>query len=561
MKTKLALIALLFAMSTGISFAQIPSTMSYQGVLTDANGNVVADDTYQLRFRLYGVPSGGTPLWDETQSVLIEKGLFNVILGAIAPLELPFIQEFWLGTTINGGTELTPRTHLTSAAYSFNARMVAGGPNIFPVEGSVGIGIPEPQHPLHVAGVARFNVRPDSHIDMSTPGGWPGFITLTPGDHRRDIVFDDPDPSSGYKGGIRLLVSDTNSGPGAQNGITINEDGDVGIGTNIPAEKLEVAGTIYSSSGGFKFPDGSVQTTAAGGAADGDNLGNHTATENIKLNGHWLSADGGNEGVYVNNSGRVGIKESSPATHLHVHGSPIQSRGQLSISAPPGEDTFISFYEGNNFKSYFWYDDNTDDLNLQNFNESNGGDLNLNPFGGNVGIGTNTPTEKLQVTGTIHSTSGGFKFPDGSVQTTAGGGTGGDNLGNHTATQNVDLNGHTLINGGIAHEQDLNMQSTRNLGISVGNDLNMQSGRKLGIATGDNIAINASTALNMQTGDSLAINAGTDLNIEAINEITIKCGSASIVMKKNGDIFITGGNIRIVGSGSVTIKGKFIQEN
>jgi hypothetical protein len=38
---------------------------------------------------------------------------------------------------------------------------------------------------------------------------------------------------------------------------------------------------------------------------------------------------------------------------------------------------------------------------------------------GNVGIGTVTPSEKLSVNGAIESASGGFKFPDGTVQTTA----------------------------------------------------------------------------------------------------------------------------------------------
>ncbi|MEM7586733.1 MAG: hypothetical protein AAF560_25310 [Acidobacteriota bacterium] len=38
---------------------------------------------------------------------------------------------------------------------------------------------------------------------------------------------------------------------------------------------------------------------------------------------------------------------------------------------------------------------------------------------GEVGIGTTQPGEQLSVDGTIHSTSGGFRFPNGSVQSTA----------------------------------------------------------------------------------------------------------------------------------------------
>ncbi|MEK7555307.1 MAG: hypothetical protein AAB516_00580, partial [Patescibacteria group bacterium] len=43
--------------------------------------------------------------------------------------------------------------------------------------------------------------------------------------------------------------------------------GNVGIGTTGPAQKLSVAGTIESTTGGIKFPDGTTQTSAASGGS------------------------------------------------------------------------------------------------------------------------------------------------------------------------------------------------------------------------------------------------------------------------------------------------------
>jgi hypothetical protein len=44
--------------------------------------------------------------------------------------------------------------------------------------------------------------------------------------------------------------------------VHVKSDGKVGIGTASPGQLLSVAGTVESTSGGFKFPDGTTQTTA-----------------------------------------------------------------------------------------------------------------------------------------------------------------------------------------------------------------------------------------------------------------------------------------------------------
>ncbi len=50
----------------------------------------------------------------------------------------------------------------------------------------------------------------------------------------------------------------------------LDSNGNVGIGIASPAYKLSVNGTIESKAGGIKFPDGTIQTTAATGDGNGD---------------------------------------------------------------------------------------------------------------------------------------------------------------------------------------------------------------------------------------------------------------------------------------------------
>ncbi|RTQ45273.1 hypothetical protein EJV47_25685 [Hymenobacter gummosus] len=125
------------------------------------------------------------------------------------------------------------------------------------------------------------------------------------------------DPSYSYSGFVASV-----------NCITAPGD-NVGIGTTAPLEKLHVAGAVYAQEG-FRFPDGSLQTTAATTTAP-DNLGNHTASQNLGLNGNWLSNNGGSQGLRIDNNGNVGIGTATPAARLDVNGD-ARVGGNLSLT-------------------------------------------------------------------------------------------------------------------------------------------------------------------------------------------------------------------------------------
>ena len=116
---------LLLLLTTSSAFAQIPQTISYQGVLTDAQGNAVADGSYTLTFNLYESATGGNSIWGEIQDIEVANGLFNAILGSVKPLSNSFDRPYWLGIAIGGDAELEPRIELTASAYSLTARSIA----------------------------------------------------------------------------------------------------------------------------------------------------------------------------------------------------------------------------------------------------------------------------------------------------------------------------------------------------------------------------------------------------------------------------------------------------
>jgi len=94
-------------------------------------------------------------------------------------------------------------------------------------------------------------------------------------------------------------VSTVDGASGGQISGELTVDGQVGIGLTEPTEALEVAGTVYSNSGGFRFPDGSLQTTATIG---GDDSKWSIADSVLYTKNYWGIARGGAENTLYGDS-------------------------------------------------------------------------------------------------------------------------------------------------------------------------------------------------------------------------------------------------------------------
>ena len=106
----------------GNIFAQVPRSFSYQGMLLNAAKQPVTG-IHRLTVTLYDAPLEGNTLHSENFSSEVRTGIFTVMLGSETPFEpsVTFDKQYWLGISIDGGAELSPRTALTSVPYAIHA--------------------------------------------------------------------------------------------------------------------------------------------------------------------------------------------------------------------------------------------------------------------------------------------------------------------------------------------------------------------------------------------------------------------------------------------------------
>lgn len=148
------------------------AALSIQGTIQKSFGGAVDDGEYSLTFNLYEQLTGGSPVWTETNDKIeVISGVYSAELGTITPLNIGFNKTYFLGVQVDGGSELIPRTKLTSAPYALS---LIGVNNIFPSSGWVGIGT---DNPSNTAG-SGIQIKDENNglLDIGTDSGVPAIL-------------------------------------------------------------------------------------------------------------------------------------------------------------------------------------------------------------------------------------------------------------------------------------------------------------------------------------------------------------------------------------------------
>jgi hypothetical protein len=382
-----ALVILIWASVTG---AEIPRKFNYQGRLTDsATGDPLAGPQ-DVTFRIYDQASNGSLLWSEEQTLLPDAtGVVAAILGSVDLIDVEFDGSIWLEVEV-AGEILMPRREIVSVPFALRA-------------GSAD----EADSAAHA-----------TSADHATTSD-----TATSATHA--VTADTAGVAT------HATSSDSLAGYAAADFADTAHVHDERYYTQ---DSLTVPGTLNDTANPVDWsklknvPAGFADGTDDGGGGTGD--------------GHSLDSDSGvhTDVVYVDNYANVGVGTTGPQGKLHVYAD-RDAQAAIVIENPntgSGSAERISFKdESGSVAGIMTYDpDNVtypDGMRLFNnrsegfigFQVTGGDDL-MRLTGNNVGIGTTTPGERLDVAGTTRMT--GFKMPtgaaDGYVLTSNATGTG-----------------------------------------------------------------------------------------------------------------------------------------
>ncbi|MBK9321535.1 MAG: hypothetical protein IPM97_01015 [Bdellovibrionaceae bacterium] len=177
----------------------------------------------------------------------------------------------WPGIYFNTTENHSASAQGSAISFQTTANGTVGGTERVRIDqnGNVGIGTTSPAEQLTLAdsGKIRLNKNSDyTNLSSGDYGLWIETSQIAGGKLRIGeswgemgiSMWDSPTPYEiliGGGAGKGVGISGNNTDPMANNGLYVASSNNVGIGTTTPGQKLTVAGTIESTSGGIKLPD------------------------------------------------------------------------------------------------------------------------------------------------------------------------------------------------------------------------------------------------------------------------------------------------------------------
>jgi len=424
-------LALIF---TGSLMAQTPQSFKYQAVARDAGGDVVANQAVGMQITILKGSISGTALYVETFTPTTnEFGLINLNIGAGTVVSGDFTTIDWSADTyfvkiemdMTGGTtyEEYGTSQLLSVPYALHAKTaenLAGtvtetDPLFTAWDKTTGISITEsqisnldhfttsdetdPVFGVHAAnGISSTNI-----TNWSTAFGW--------GDHSTVGYF----TAGGEAGGTNRTLGNTDDyslgfKTNDATRLFITNDGNVGIGTTNPERGLHLYSTGVSGAIIIERTDGWPTLMFRNGTAStGEWDIGVTNSETFRISN--LS---GGQVVTIKANGNVGIGTTAPGARLHsivTDGtSPLIAErtgaNAVKFEVKVGSNN-LGLYQKGQQVSDTW----TSGVQSDGYYISHGEGFGTDDFfkiteTGNVGIGTTTPSTKLDVNGVITDEGG-----------------------------------------------------------------------------------------------------------------------------------------------------------
>jgi hypothetical protein len=288
------------------ALAVSPSLVSYQGRLKDASGNPVADNTYAVTFSLYSVPSGGSAIWTEIQTVTTVNGLFSTVLGATTPFGPTAFSDSvrYLGVKVAADPEISPRSRLASVPFALtsNNGWVDSGRVVRLSNDTdyVGIGTSTPIHPLHVVDPAGGVFV--SRIESSNPGAMVTELANSSANSvwELSVAGSVGIPGWGVQPGDFYSYKQGTTFPA----LVLSSARNLGLGTALPRARIEAV-TLDTTAGLFLAAAASNATKVLRAEYTGSALWDAVAVYGKSAPGPYYGIGGSFEGGYAGVRGTV----------------------------------------------------------------------------------------------------------------------------------------------------------------------------------------------------------------------------------------------------------------